>query len=222
MKAVMEHTAESGSTATTDGAIRVTDQPDLGGAREAVALLEAADSRLGGTAQRAVRFSIAHAASILRQQISAPHRRPQCRAGMAVLPGWQARRLVEYIEANIDQPLRLADLSARVSLSSAHFSRAFKHTFGLTPHAYLVQRRLETATRLMVETAASLTEIALRCGLSDQSHLSRLFRRHIGAPPAAWRRHQERAPSPGESAITQLLANGARDASTAAGRGPVL
>jgi AraC family transcriptional regulator len=220
MKAVIGHTAESGATATTDSAIRVTDRPELCGAKEAVALLEAAGSRLGDTAQQVVRFSIARATSILRQQINAPRRRPQCRAGMAVLPSWQARRLEEYIEANIEQPLRIWDLSARVNLSSAHFSRAFKHTFGLTPHAYLVQRRLETASRLMVETADSLTEIALRCGLCDQSHLSRLFRRHMGASPAAWRRHQERTPSHDESAITQLLANAARHASTAASSGP--
>jgi AraC-like DNA-binding protein len=128
--------------------------------------------------------------------------------------------LEEYIEANIDRPLRIWDLSARVNLSDTHFSRAFKHTFGLTPHAYVVQRRLETASRLMVETADSLTEIALRCGLCDQSHLTRLFRRHMGAPPAVWRRHQERTPSHDESAITQLLANPARHASTAAGSGP--
>jgi AraC-like DNA-binding protein len=222
MKAVVRHTAESGSIATTDQAIRVTDRAERGGAQEAVALLEAAGSRLGDTAQQVVRFSIARAASILRQQINAPHRRPHCRAGMAVLPSWQARRLEEYIEANIDRPLRIWDLSARVNLSNAHFSRAFKHTFGLTPHAYLMQRRLETASRLMLETAASLTEIALRCGLSDQSHLSRLFRRHMGAPPAAWRRHQERALSRDGSAIPQLLAKTARDASTAAGRRPVL
>jgi AraC family transcriptional regulator len=222
MNAVIGHTAERGPTAATDSAIGGTDRPDLCSAKEAMALLETAGSRLADTGQQAVRFSIARATFILRQQINAPHRRPRGRAGIAVLPSWQARRLLEYIEANIDRPLRVPDLSARANLSDAYFSRAFKHTFGLTPHAYLVQRRLETASRLMVETAAPLAQIALKCGLSDQSHLSRLFRRHIGAPPATWRRHQERAPSNDESAIPELLANAARESSTAAGSGPAL
>ena len=61
----------------------------------------------------------------------------------------------------------------------------------MPPHAYVIQRRLEHATKLMIETDASLSEIAIACGFGDQAHLSRRFRAQTGVTPAAWRRAQK-------------------------------
>jgi AraC family transcriptional regulator len=93
-----------------------------------------------------------------------------------------------YIESHITGPLLVADLCALIQLSEAHFSRAFKRTFGKSPHAFLMSRRVELAAQYMLQTEASLSDIALRCGYADQPHLSKQFRQTTGYTPAAWRR----------------------------------
>jgi AraC family transcriptional regulator len=101
---------------------------------------------------------------------------------------WQARRVFEYVEARIEARLKVAEVAGSLSLSSSHFCREFKRTFGVTVHAYVMRRRIEIAQHLMLTTSEPLSEIALRCGLSDQSHLTRWHRRVAGTTPNAWRR----------------------------------
>jgi AraC-like DNA-binding protein len=105
---------------------------------------------------------------------------------------WQIRRVREYIDAHIGSRILVSDLSLIARRSEAHFARAFKRTFGETPHAYLTRLRLELATRAMLADNAPLTDIALTCGFTDQAHLCRLFRRWIGRTPAEWRRDRSR------------------------------
>lgn len=104
------------------------------------------------------------------------------------LPRWQAKRLVTYIEENLDQPIRSPDLTVLTGMSSGHFFRVFKATFGQTPSAYITSRRIERAQRMMLTTSLPLSQIALDCGLCDQSHLTRLFRQLVGTTPSEWRR----------------------------------
>ena len=104
------------------------------------------------------------------------------------LPRWQAKRLVTYIEENLAQPIRSPDLIALTGISAGHFFRTFKATFGQAPFAYIASRRVEHAQQMMLTTRHSLCQIALDCGLCDQSHLTRLFRRHVGTTPSEWRR----------------------------------
>jgi len=82
----------------------------------------------------------------------------------------------------------IEDLARCVGLSSSHFSRAFKKSLGISPHAFIMQQRLERARALMLGTDMPLCEVALACGFADQAHLSRLFRRIVGNSPSAWRR----------------------------------
>jgi AraC family transcriptional regulator len=155
----------------------------------AVALLEAADRELGQT-QEAVRSSIARAASILLAGIGHPVQRSSPLGGATALLPWQSRRVLEYIEEHLSTPIRVSDLSTLLHWTEAHFSRVFKRTFGASPHAYVLRRRIERASRLMIESTTPLSEIALRCGFNDQAHLSKRFRQQTGATPAAWRRVQ--------------------------------
>jgi len=105
------------------------------------------------------------------------------------LAPWQAKRVLAYIEANLETPLRASDLAAATRLSVGHFSRAFRITFGQPPHAFVMTRRVEKAKQLiLLEDPVPLSEIARRCGLSDLAHLSRVFRKVVGYGPAAWRR----------------------------------
>jgi AraC-like DNA-binding protein len=208
MNAVMiEGTEPSPQVQATRTLRTETDQRNLSEAKQMVALLEAVGSQLGEVSQQVVKLSIVHALSVLLAQMDFPRPLPPHHTGQPILPAWRARRLSEYIELNIGRPLRMADLSSFVNLSPSHFSRAFKRTFRLSPHAYLMRRRVELASRLMIETAASLSDIALQCGLCDQSHLGRLFRRHMGVTPAQWRRHQEPARLHRKSEIIEPLSS---------------
>ncbi|WP_457584864.1 helix-turn-helix domain-containing protein [Ensifer canadensis] len=93
-----------------------------------------------------------------------------------------------YVSRNIDGPLRVRELAAEVGLSASHFSRAFTTRLGKSPYAFVMEQRMLHACHLMLNTGQRLTEIAGNCGLSDQAHLTRLFRRFEGTTPARWRR----------------------------------
>jgi AraC family transcriptional regulator len=99
-----------------------------------------------------------------------------------------------FIDSNLHRAIHIRDLSAVARRSPAHFSRKFKVAVGESPHAYLMRRRLERACYLMMTSAASLSEIALSVGFSDQAHLCRLFRQAFGQSPANWR-HERGDPS---------------------------
>ncbi|MCB8882680.1 helix-turn-helix transcriptional regulator [Acidisoma cellulosilytica] len=108
---------------------------------------------------------------------------------IALLP-WQMRKVRDFVEDNLHAALPVDSMADAVRLSRGHFSRAFTASFGCPPHAYLQQRRLERAKTLIRTTEESLAIIATACGFSDQSHLSRLFRRCLGETPSDWRRRQ--------------------------------
>jgi|HubBroStandDraft_1064217.scaffolds.fasta_scaffold00121_24 AraC family transcriptional regulator len=149
-------------------------------------LLEEAMGELRCDADPAL-SALGEAASVLRARI-----RPAAEAASMDSRGrllaWQARRVLAYIDAHIAETVLIADLCALVQRSEAHFSRSFKRTFGESPHAFLIRRRLQRAERYMLETEASLTDIALRCGFTDQAHLCKHFRHLTGSTPGSWRR----------------------------------
>lgn len=109
-------------------------------------------------------------------------------ASRGTLPRWQAKRLVTYIDENLDRAITSEDLAALTATSAGHFFRTFKATFGQAPFAYIACRRIERAQQMMLTTRHPLCQIALYCGLCDQSHLTRLFRRLVGMTPNRWRR----------------------------------
>ena len=106
------------------------------------------------------------------------------------LAGWQVKRVSRFIDENLTEPILLKDMSAIAQRSTAYFCRAFKRTFGRSPHAYLIDRRVKLAGDLMLESDAPLSEIAQAAGFADQSHFCRHFRQVTGQTPAAWRRER--------------------------------
>jgi len=104
------------------------------------------------------------------------------------LAPWQTRRAREILAANLDGATPLAEVARQCGLSVGHFSRSFRQSFGATPHQWLVQQRLEAAKDLIRSCRMPLSSVALSCGFADQSHLTRVFTRAVGASPAAWRR----------------------------------
>jgi AraC-like DNA-binding protein len=132
--------------------------------------------------------SLVTASHILQAEIERCSGANGCtRGGLAP---WQIVRVRAYIDRNLHRAIHIRDLSAVARRSPAHFSRKFKLAVGDSPHAYVVKRRLERACHLMMTSAASLSEIALSVGFSDQAHLCRLFRQAFGQSPANWRRER--------------------------------
>ncbi|MBB4566708.1 AraC family transcriptional regulator [Rhizobium leucaenae] len=113
-------------------------------------------------------------------------------ARSAVIGGltpWQLRRARDTINARLDQDVSLAQLASDCGLSISHFARAFARSTGVPPHRWVMQRRVDRAKELM-RAGMPLAEIALMCGFSDQSHLTRVFSHTVGLTPGRWRESQ--------------------------------
>jgi AraC family transcriptional regulator len=151
-------------------------------------LLENATRELDRDRQ-AAKASLVTASHILQSEIDRRSGAGGLRKGG--LAAWQILRVRAYIDGNLERTIHIRDLSAVARRSPAHFSRKFKLAVGESPHAFVVKRRLERACHLMITSAASLSEIALSVGFSDQAHLCRLFRQAFGQSPAQWRRERE-------------------------------
>jgi transcriptional regulator of acetoin/glycerol metabolism/AraC-like DNA-binding protein len=109
---------------------------------------------------------------------------PPTRGG---LPPGAMRRVREHVEVHLSESMDLAELAAIAGLSVFHFARAFKQSAGVTPHHYLVHRRIERAQEMLARSELPLSEIALATGFSDQSHLARHFRQMLGMTPGQFR-----------------------------------
>jgi len=94
-------------------------------------------------------------------------------------------RVASYIESHLESPIRTESLARVVWLSRSHFIRSFKIASGMTPSRYVRCRRIAAAKRMML-SGEKLSTIALACGMSDQAHFSRVFRRLVGEPPSRW------------------------------------
>lgn len=105
---------------------------------------------------------------------------------------WQIRLITRHIDDHIGNTIPIAALSEIARLSVGHFCRAFKISTGDTPHTYILRRRIERAKTRMLTTSASLSQIACECGMADQAHLTRLFRKFVGETPLLWRRTWQR------------------------------
>src|SRR5262249_54443688 len=147
-----------------------------------VKLLEDADQMICSDRDAAL-ARIVRASTLLRDGIRRQH--VPVRGGLAP---WQVERVKAHVEAHLASTLRVADLAAIVRLSAGHFSRSFTRSFGVAPSAYIAGRRLALAQELILTTDDPISQIAPACGLCDQSYLARLFRRHVGTNPNAWRR----------------------------------
>jgi AraC-like DNA-binding protein len=161
--------------------------PDL--ANSLVQLLDCAYRNLDGDRETA-KASLARASSLLQIELERKASGADERAPRGALAGWQIYRVKVHVDAHLDGPIPIRDLASVAQRSTAYFCRAFKRTFGETPHAFIIGRRLHRAGELMLTTDAPLAEIAVSCGFSDQAHLCKVFRARCGQSPAAWRRER--------------------------------
>ncbi|QJE71942.1 helix-turn-helix transcriptional regulator [Aerophototrophica crusticola] len=107
--------------------------------------------------------------------------------GDGALSRFRLRRVVGFIEANLDEDLSLERLAEVAGLSPSHFARRFKGATGKAPHGYVLAKRVEAARRLLAEGDLPLAQVAAATGFSSQAHLTGVFGRAVGMTPGQYR-----------------------------------
>ncbi|EHK76535.1 AraC family transcriptional regulator [Sinorhizobium meliloti CCNWSX0020] len=120
-----------------------------------------------------------------QESVDSPPSNQQFRYG---LMRWQTTKILAFIENNLHRQIKLFELASQCRLSVSHFGRAFKETFGSSPYQFVLRKRMERARTLLLEEGYSLSQIALECGMCDQSHFTRAFRGTFGKSPGAFLR----------------------------------
>jgi AraC family transcriptional regulator len=107
------------------------------------------------------------------------------------LPARQQKRLAEFIDEHLAEEISLATLAGLVDLSLFHFARAFKQSFGVPPHRYHMDRRMDRARSLLRRSTLSVTQIGSQIGFRETSSFTRAYRKFAGVTPSNYRRHRE-------------------------------
>ncbi|BAU12982.1 transcriptional regulator, AraC family [Leptolyngbya sp. NIES-3755] len=129
-------------------------------------------------------LTTALAAHLLKHYVTRPAKTPAAQRLSKVM----LNRAIAYIQDHLDQEIQLSDLAQHLGLSSCYFASLFKQSTGVSPYQFVIQRRLQKAQELLKTTHFSIAEIALHCGFSSQSHLTKLFRQQLGLTPTAYRK----------------------------------
>jgi AraC family transcriptional regulator len=103
----------------------------------------------------------------------------------------QVKRVTDFMRAHLSQDLSLDVLAQQIGFSPYHFARLFRQTLGESPHQFVLRQRIARAQHLLKEVDVPLAHIALACGFANQSHLSLVFKRHLGLTPRAYRQDRQ-------------------------------
>jgi AraC family transcriptional regulator len=103
------------------------------------------------------------------------------------LPGAVLRRVLDHIEANVHRDPALSELSALAHMSAFHFARLFKRSTGMSPHRFVVARRIDRAKDLLENPGVSIAAVSRAVGFRTPSHFTTVFRRVAGMTPSAYR-----------------------------------
>jgi len=109
------------------------------------------------------------------------------RSGRGELPPAIRKRVVEYVEARIGQPITLEELAEVASMGVWTFGKRFRASFQITPHQYVLDRQIEKARQMLAIGRLPVKAIASECGFADQAHLTRVMRARLGRTPASLR-----------------------------------
>jgi AraC family transcriptional regulator len=148
-----------------------------------------AELELGSSSDRLYAETLANvlAVHLLKRYSASGH---TIRETSGQLPKHLLRRAIEFINNSLDHNIALADIGAKVDMSPYHFARLFKQSTGLAPHQYVLERRIDRAKTLLLETSIPLAEIAYSLGFANQSHFTALFRRFTATTPKAYRKNR--------------------------------
>lgn len=144
---------------------------------------EAADGGIGG-GPYAEGLATALIVHLIRSYSGAGYKRLHITGGIAPVP---LKRVMDYIEAHLGEEIGLADLAVLTGVSAHHFGQAFKASTGVSPHRYLIERRIHRAKEMLLNGDQPIAEIAGTVGFANQSHMTANFRRLAGITPARYR-----------------------------------
>jgi AraC family transcriptional regulator len=148
------------------------------------AITREAQQRDLGSALYAEAVATQLAVHLLRNYASATFREPSGKGRLSLA---QVRRLAEYVDSRLHQQLHLETLAAVAGMGVWTFTRRFRESFGRTPHAYILERRIDRARHLLAQSCLPIKEVALVSGFADQAHMTRVFQTHLHTTPAALR-----------------------------------
>ncbi len=97
-------------------------------------------------------------------------------------------RICRYVDRNLNRKITLAELSHSLHCSTVTLTEHFRRSYGMSIMQYVLQKRIELAKRMLLESDLPAYEIAVRCGFSDAEYFSRCFKEEVGEPPALWRK----------------------------------
>lgn len=148
-------------------------------------------------AQQASTESLSSASKRLCEHLLSSYTLPEpARDERIALAPWQERKAKALMTQDLSVRLSITEVAAQCSLSRSHFSRAFKRATGLSPQAWALKARVQSAKTLLSEQSMAISQVGLECGFSDQSHFCRTFSKMVGVSPRQWRSLHDRRTDP--------------------------
>ncbi len=129
-------------------------------------------------------MGLSFATALLTSYSSAPSRLNHYRGGLSP---YKLRQITEFINENLSSTLSLAAMANLLQMGPCHFARAFKESTGLSPHQYVLRRRVERALQMLKEKRTNLADIAYDLGFSSQGHFTTVFSKIVGVSPSSYR-----------------------------------
>lgn len=103
------------------------------------------------------------------------------------LPRYKLRQALDYIHSHLDEKIELEEIARLLNISQYYFCRLFRQSMGISPYQYVIEQRIQKAKVLLKQNKLSLAEIALECGFSNQSQMTRHFSQKMGITPRVYR-----------------------------------
>jgi len=146
--------------------------------------------RAGGPSGKLYSDSLTHALAIRYLLLGERPQYQRADSAVSALPPYALKRVLDKIEHSFQSEISLASLAKEAGYSRGHFLKMFRTSMGMTPHAYLLKRRIDHARSLLKRREITIIDVAADCGFSSQAHLTQVFRKHVGVTPGDYRRNQ--------------------------------
>ena len=146
------------------------------------------EAQAGAPSGKLYADSLAHALAIRYVQLGERVLYERVSSAVSALPVYALKRVLERIEHSFQSEVSLASLAREAGYSRGHFLKMFRTSTGMTPHQYVIKRRIDHAQSLLKRRELSIIDVAADCGFSSQAHLTHIFREHVGVTPAQYRR----------------------------------
>jgi AraC family transcriptional regulator len=137
-----------------------------------------------------------HAPGLIKELVMTGSRVVSKTTRQGGLARWQIELALRLLLSDSSSGHSIMQIATHCGLSRCYFEKAFKVSLGTPPHRWLMRQRIQRAGEKLEQTNDSVSSIALSCGFTDQSHLTRVFGAAVGSSPAAWRRQRKASVAP--------------------------